>query len=579
MTTPTVPSDLITGIGWLEDFTIRADGQAVVSWSTASGPRLHACDRHGVLRPTNHLASIDQRLPTASGSRVAFWARMRDEDNIMALFVADGEGQVVRLPVATPLSAHSLAWRGESHVVTSVHADEGTQLLQVDVSGTRPPELLWRSGEDRGRLDLAPDVAADGRILVTVRTQLSQDLIMLDPERGEATVLVKGSRGAAPVGGRWSPDGSRIVLSVRHRRHTEARVIDLNAGTMEVLGIPEPVEVPRFDPTGTRIAFASHEWPWTRVFWYDLATQELSRAPLPPSTCADRPQWHDDACYFRAFGPDQPPSLWRWLPHGADGSPCQPVLEPPPLEDHTRPDVLRLGTPEGFDLPAIAHEPAGEARGTVIMLHGGPAGAWRVSWNPILLAMTAAGYRVVLAETRGSTFSAWPIPPVPVTAYGEIEARDVGYCIDGLVSMGLAQPGRVVLCGHSHGAFVAYRASLIRPDVAGVIMTSGYLSPEALNGTLDPEVRRFATAAYGDTPVTADPIPARCPILAVHGERDKQVPAQVATAMFARLGATGHQLLLLPEEDHAIRDRGNALRYAQAAIEFLHTVLAGSWAR
>ena len=90
---------------------------------------------------------------------------------------------------------------------------------------------------------------------------------------------------------------------------------------------------------------------------------------------------------------------------------------------------MRIPTSEGFDLPALVHEPVGRARGTVVELHGGPAMHWRVAWNPILLAMTAAGYRVVLVETRGTTFNAWPIPPMPVTAHGVQELADVGYCL------------------------------------------------------------------------------------------------------------------------------------------------------
>jgi dipeptidyl aminopeptidase/acylaminoacyl peptidase len=350
----------------------------------------------------------------------------------------------------------------------------------------------------------------------------------------------------------------------------QTQLIDLAAGVIEPLGLPSPSEMPAWNDDGTLLAFASDDWPWTRLLVHDMASREITAVPLPAGASGESQQWHGDDCYFLAFGPDFPPALHRWRRGDAQASPVTP---PASLPQRTTPAVLRLPTPEGFDLPALVHEPPGPVRGTVIELHGGPSSHWRISWNPVLLAMTAAGYRVVLAETRGTTFSAWPIPPMPVTAHGVQEVVDVGYCIDELVRRDLAEPGRIVLSGHSHGAFVAYRASLACPGVAAVIMTSGYLHPGTLAGSTDPEVHRFTATAYSAMEAPDAALPAACPVLAVHGERDTQVPAEAAAAMFARLAGAGHRWLMLPGEEHGFRQRRNAARYVDAAIEFLDQVV------
>lgn len=107
--------------------------------------------------------------------------------------------------------------------------------------------------------------------------------------------------------------------------------------------------------------------------------------------------------------------------------------------------MVRLPSREGFDLPALAYEPWIPDRGTVVMLHGGPASCWRNGWNPVLLDLLGAGYRVVLLETRGTTFTGWPVPPVPVTEHGVREVEDVADSVAALIRLGLAQPGRIVL--------------------------------------------------------------------------------------------------------------------------------------
>jgi dipeptidyl aminopeptidase/acylaminoacyl peptidase len=298
----------------------------------------------------------------------------------------------------------------------------------------------------------------------------------------------------------------------------------------------------------------------------------VSQVPAPDGTCADTPYWRDGECYFRVLGPDHPPSVYRWRPDQPHAVPVTPVAV---LARRTPPAVHRLVTGLGFDLPAIVYEPVAEDRGTVVMLHGGPAACWRNGWNPVLLAMTGAGYRVVLLETRGTTFNAWPVPPLPVTAHGVAEVVDVGACLSALYRLGLAAPHRTVLAGHSHGAFVAYRASLAHAGVAGVIMTSGYLHPRALTASADPEVLRFAEAAFADHSWAGDVaqgLESRCPVLVVHGERDNQVPVADAQAMFARLSGTGHEWLLLDGDDHSFRIRRNAERYARAAVAFLDRV-------
>jgi dipeptidyl aminopeptidase/acylaminoacyl peptidase len=226
---------------------------------------------------------------------------------------------------------------------------------------------------------------------------------------------------------------------------------------------------------------------------------------------------------------------------------------------------VRLPQPGGFDLPALVHEPREPGGGTVVLLHGGPAATWRAGWDPLVYGLTDAGHRVVQLETRGGTFCAWPVPGLPPGAAAEA-CDDVAACVAGLVRRGLAAEGAIALMGHSHGAYLAYQASLRLPEVAAVLLSSGYLSSADLEHSPDDDVRRFHRHAFDGV---GDDRPARCPVLAVHGEHDLQLPLSVVAATFERLAGDRGRFVVLPAESHAFRDRANVSRWIGVCLGFL----------
>jgi dipeptidyl aminopeptidase/acylaminoacyl peptidase len=571
------PVDLFLGIGWVESSAVVDDSRVIVSWSTPDGYRLHLAAPGSGPVPANEIDSLYQGMPVVRGGLAAFWAQLASEMGLFALFVTDLEaGSTRRLPVSSTLGPAQIAWLDERHVVTTERDGARASLVAVDVAGRSPKRSLYDLDPTSRWLDPAPSIGTDGRVGMLVRTKMSQDVLLLDPSDNTVRTLVEGNRSAAPCGIQWFSDGTRMLLTIRRRRTVDVRIVDLEAGTMEVLPVPAPVGTPAVDPAGRRIALAVSEWPWTRPYVFDLVTRELNAISIPPGTCADTPLWNGERLLLRVFGPDLPPGLCSW----SDGdSEVSPLVRSAKVPQRTTPRVYRLPTEEGFDLPALVHEPmAGAAKATVVMLHGGPAACWRVSWNPVLLSLTGAGYRVVLIETRGTTFNAWPIPPLPVAEHGVKETADIRACIGGLRDLGLAEPGRIVLAGHSHGAYLAYRASLESEDVVAVVMTSGYLHPAALVDSADPEVHRFSALAYagGERATEAERLPSRCPVLAVHGEHDRQVPASVAARMHAALSGQGHAWLLLADEEHSYRRRSSAARYVARMLEFLDATVGAA---
>src|SRR5690606_5506800 len=121
------------------------------------------------------------------------------------------------------------------------------------------------------------------------------------------------------------------------------------------------------------------------------------------------------------------------------------------------------------------HQPAGDPRAWVVLIHGG---FWRAEWDrvhlrPLAASLTEEGYAVALVEyvRSGMPGGGWP-------ATGAAVARAV-------TTVGRVEAGRrpVVLVGHSAGGHlavwalhqVASGAAALVPGLAGAVSLAGCL--------------------------------------------------------------------------------------------------------
>ncbi|MCB8953226.1 MAG: alpha/beta fold hydrolase [Ardenticatenales bacterium] len=567
----------------IHDYTIAIDDTIVVSvWGDRGSYWLHSLEPNGQLKPICPSVSTYQISPVACGSRIAFVAQAPEYNNFYRVHVYDfGDEKVVDLPVS-PLPEsriRSLLWEDENHILT-VDTDiaKSASLVRVHVGEEDPEQIAMLPGGEHW-VDPHPAIRADGAILFVIGSAQGRQLMLLDPLKETAELLLRGNKSAEPLSACWSPCGERVLALVRRTRKLEAVLLDLSNGKMVVLKLPSLQGLPVWHPDGQRLVVTVDEWPMTRIAIHDLENQQLTYLPLPEGIMANNVQWHNDRCYFTAYSGNYPTSLWCW--QGSNGE-VLPVIGSKKVSGVSDPRVLVIPARTGnFDIPCLMYEPTnGDASsGTVLMLHGGPSTSWRIGWSPFVAALVLAGFRVVLVNTRGSAFTAWPLPTVSPGSFGESEMHDIGDCIEQLTCWGMIVPGRVAIMGHSYGAFIAYRATLCFPQqVAAAILTSGYLRPEDLLWSKDPQVREFYNYAFRDGVAQTDDktvIHAPCPLLMVHGEYDFQIPAQVAVGNMNRLPGEQHQLLLLSGESHAFRRKDNVLDWTAEAIQFLCKHLPG----
>jgi len=112
------------------------------------------------------------------------------------------------------------------------------------------------------------------------------------------------------------------------------------------------------------------------------------------------------------------------------------------------------------------HNPMG--RGPVLLLHGWPDSTR--TWQDVVPALTAAGWRVIVPALRGFAPTTFLHPDTPRSGQLAALGRDL---LEFIAALGLQQPA---LVGHDWGARAVANACGLQPGVAShmVLISSGY---------------------------------------------------------------------------------------------------------
>ena len=218
----------------------------------------------------------------------------------------------------------------------------------------------------------------------------------------------------------------------------------------------------------------------------------------------------------------------------------------------------------------------------VALMHGWGGNAGHML--PFASLFHSAGYAVLLLDARnhGSSdadgFSSMPR-----------FAEDLEHGLDWLARQPGIDPGRLVLLGHSVGAGAALLVASRRHDLAAVVSVAAFAHPADLMrrqmrshhipylpiGWLVPHyIERTIGARFDDIAPCNTIRQVTCPILLVHGERDKTVPPADALRIHANRRDGRTELLMLPETDHD--SRATIAKYGGSLVAFLSRSADGS---
>ena len=234
--------------------------------------------------------------------------------------------------------------------------------------------------------------------------------------------------------------------------------------------------------------------------------------------------------------------------------------------------AYRWSSFDGLEIEGLLALPRGDVNGPrplVVLVHGGPTGAWSWMFAPaagLVQLLASEGYATLLPNVRGSVGRGPEFAEANLGDMGGGDFQDILTGIDALVRDGIVDDGRVAITGGSYGGFMACWAVTQTDRFAAAI-------PEAV---VTDWVSFHSTTNIGQFDrlyLQADPYDAqgdytrrspvyhagksRTPTLILHGEDDLCTPLSQAVEFYNALVEAGceTELVVYPREGHGWTER------------------------
>ncbi len=584
--------------------SLSPDGKQIAFVSTRDGlNQIYLADASKPDAPATRLVESKERChqPTFTpDGRAVIYISDRGADEYFSIFRVDLESRAVteltagaRLRRSPPIIP-DLA--GGAMFFTAGKAEEReVKLYRGATDAAAQPELVYK---DPGPGALYA-VSRDGKQALVARWQTLADgqLFLVNAAAGTARqVYPPSGKQANIIAAEFTADGKRILVATDEGGESavllaldpdgreRARYVETRPKTAQLTGIA-------VSPRGKQIAVLVDAGNRNEVRILDarsLRPRKTARLPL-------------GAGGLGSFGLDGKRFTLTW------STPEVPVDvfavnatsgRTAALRHDERPTLAGLGKIEvsitevkSFDgtvVPVNQYLPAGRTGKlpVIVIVHGGPAGASTVNFNPWARFWTGLGYAVLEPNVRGSTgfgraYEKGDNGPRRLDSVKDMEA--VG-------RWAIAQPwsdGRAIVFGGSYGGYMTLMGLALQPDLwkAGVNLV-GPANLISFMATTTAEIRSLFLEEFGDpekdreflmsvSPIRyVDKIVA--PLFVYQGANDPRVPQAESEQVVAALRRRDVpvEYMLVANEGHSVEHKENHAAFLGRAARFLETHLA-----
>ncbi len=515
------------------------DGRRLFFLRGAGQQQIWALDL--VTREAVQLTSHDERVGTlrrAPGDdRVSYTIDAGGDERHQVWLLEDGASRAL---TSHPAVVHGLgAWSPDGTRLSLAVNDRDAahfDLVALEVA-TGARERVQEGVHEA----VAGGWSADGRLLF-VQDRNSGDQ---RPFVGGVAVPRTGPLRATSL--RW--DGTGLLGLIEHAGWMALCRLDPATGAVEPEYAPEAeLEAWALSATGL-LATVENDRGFT-VLRVGQRGGERAVVALPPGVVSEVTWSADGGRVAIAWsGPGEPSRVFVW-----EAGRLECVVEVPCALPLTAFGLVQWSSFDGATIPGWYAVPPGPAPAagwpSVVWVHGGPASQSRANFRPDMQALVAQGYAVLMPNVRGST------------GYGRawMDADDVERRLDSVRDLAaghawlVAQPGidpaRVAVMGQSYGGYMVLAAITENPELwRCAIDFYGIGDFVTLLDTTSAYRRAHRATEYGD-PVRhralfdrISPLRhfdrVRCPVLALHGQRDPRVGFSESEAVVAALRARG----------------------------------------
>jgi dipeptidyl aminopeptidase/acylaminoacyl peptidase len=440
-----------------------------------------------------------------------------------------------RVPIAKPEKPNFLLPRMNqqgSHILYNrkdLHPS-GEQIWLVDSDGKDDREILNFGDTIKAFASWFPD-GENALVLAEVKThrkvgvwnRINEELKWLinDPSRNFEFVYVP-------------KNANKIVALEVHEAHLTSSLIDPDSG--------EEWPIPETPQNLIPLAPAEKESPygeWIAQIYDSKQPNDLVRLPL------QNPQFENSISLTQ---------VW-------DQTNIQP-------DDLTKAEDFRWHSEDGLEIQGWLYRTPGQAKGTVILVHGGPTYHSEDIVDSQIQFLVSRGVNVLTPNYRGSTgFGVAFQESIKVDGWGGAEQVDIATGIKALIDAGISEVGKIGITGTSYGGYSSWCAITRYPKdlVSAAAPVCGMTDLGIDYQTTRPDLRPFSEEMMGGSP---EEVPGRyyerSPInfvdriegklLIVQGMQDPNVTPENVRQVRTELGKSGieYDLLTFDDEGHGI---------------------------
>jgi dipeptidyl aminopeptidase/acylaminoacyl peptidase len=287
---------------------------------------------------------------------------------------------------------------------------------------------------------------------------------------------------------------------------------------------------------------------------------------------------------FTSFTNMRPEELWLALP----GQAATQVTNLNTAFDNfhfIKPEFLYYKSFDGTMIEGSFYKPE-NVKGAiplVVLVHGGPTGAWTDSyyfWNQLFLAR---GYAVFCPNVRGSTGYGWKFLEMNKNDWGGGDFKDVMAGVDFLTSRGGLDATRVGIAGWSYGGYMTmwavtqtnrFKAAMAGAGLSDLASEYGTEDNAAYDGWFFGTPYENLSNFTKSSPVTFVKN-AKTPTLIIQGEKDPVDPVGQSQQFYRGLRHYGvtTELVLYPRELHGFTEEKHIVDYTKRMLDWFDKYL------
>jgi len=540
----------------------------------------YECDRVGAYRVS------------PSGSHVAYGA---DEggDERWAVWAVRADGTEARpLTHRADRIHHVVDWTPDGRAVlafANLRDERYFDLHEIPLDGSTP-KLLFRHDGTGFRAAALPD----GRVVVTTNRSRGDENHLTLVERDGSSRRLTPDNPAAMHAGAHAYDGGVLVVSDRGRDKAAIARVGLD-GSFAYTITPDRV-VDDLDVAGSRYAYALNLDGRSEVHLVSDDTDTVVGG-MPPGDLAT-----DLIGNSLALASDGTIAV-AWARYDAPsavyvaraGRPARLVVPPQmaglSAEGLPEDELVSWRSFDGRTIPGFLLRPRGARSGsrpTVIQVHGGPEGQARPLWNPLTVALVAAGFNVLQPNVRGSAGYGRAYMSLDDVRLRMDSVKDLDAGAAWLADAGIAPANRIGVIGGSYGGFMTLAAITFCPERkwAAAVDIVGIASWKTFFAKTAPWRRPLRAAEYGDPEKDAEFLESisplnfvdriKTPLMVIHGANDPRVPVEEAEQIVAMLRSRGQavEYLRYPDEGHGLAKAKNRADAWPKVVAFFEKYLA-----